>query len=163
MVAWLQFRPVYLIGSFGEVGVKTDLYVEWLRQYCQAFFFGLSVKLLPAVTVAETGCTFRVNSNSHNLQILTGKLGRLTLLSFLLGYLTCVTCTYGSVGGKWTVLDIALLLWVSLLGDLLRFLCNRKPKDAFCIVGITMIDLYPKDSWNFVFGQASLSMGETEV
>ncbi|KAF0025256.1 hypothetical protein F2P81_022137 [Scophthalmus maximus] len=106
---------IQTIGSFGEVGVKTDLYVEWLRQYCQAFFFGLSVKLLPAVTVAETGCTFRVNSNSHNLQILTG--------------------------------------------DLLRFLCNRKPKDAFCIVGITMIDLYPKDSWNFVFGQASLSMG----
>lgn len=34
------------------------------------------------------------------------------------------------------------------------------PKDAFCIVGITMIDLYPKDSWNFVFGQASLSMGK---
>ncbi|KAK1881806.1 Archaemetzincin-2 [Dissostichus eleginoides] len=28
---------------------------------------------------------------------------------------------------------------------------------AFCIVGITMINLYPKDSWNFVFGQASLS------
>lgn len=23
-----------------------------------------------------------------------------------------------------------------------------------------MIDLYPKDSWNFVFGQASLSMGK---
>lgn len=23
-----------------------------------------------------------------------------------------------------------------------------------------MIDLYPKESWNFVFGQASLSMGE---
>ncbi|XP_075949542.1 archaemetzincin-1 [Anarhichas minor] len=44
-------------------------------------------------------------------------------------------------------------------GDLLQFLWNRKPKDAFCIVGITMIDLYPKDSWNFVFGDASLSMG----
>ncbi|XP_014910942.1 archaemetzincin-2 isoform X3 [Poecilia latipinna] len=59
--------------------------------------------------------TDRVNSSSHNLQILTG--------------------------------------------DLLRFLRKRKPKDAFCIVGITMIDLYPKDSWNFVFGQASLSDG----
>nr|XP_019938612.1 PREDICTED: archaemetzincin-2 [Paralichthys olivaceus] len=106
---------IQTIGSFGEAGVQTDQYVEWLRQYCQAFFYGLSVKLLPAVTVAETGCSFRVNSSSHNLQILTG--------------------------------------------DLLRFLGNRKPKDAFCIVGITMIDLYPKDSWNFVFGQASLSMG----
>uniref|UniRef100_A0A7N9ATH5 Archaemetzincin-2 n=1 Tax=Mastacembelus armatus TaxID=205130 RepID=A0A7N9ATH5_9TELE len=106
---------IQTIGSFGEAGEQTDQYVEWLRQYCQAFFYGLSVKLLPAVSVAETRCSFRVNSNSHNLQILTG--------------------------------------------DLLRFLGNRKPKDAFCIVGITMIDLYPKDSWNFVFGQASLSMG----
>ncbi|KAG7226395.1 hypothetical protein INR49_013806 [Caranx melampygus] len=110
-------KTIYIqtIGSFGEAGVQTDRYVEWLRQYCQAFFTGLSVKLLPAVTVAETRCSFRVNSNSHNLQILTG--------------------------------------------DLLRFLGNKKPKDAFCIVGITMIDLYPKESWNFVFGQASLNMG----
>ncbi|KAM3592109.1 uncharacterized protein V6R79_012702 [Siganus canaliculatus] len=105
---------IQTIGSFGE-GVQTDQYVEWLREYCQAFFHGLSVKLLPPVAISETGCSVRVNSNSHNLQVLTG--------------------------------------------DLLRFLHNRRPKDAFCIVGITMIDLYPKDSWNFVFGQASLSMG----
>ncbi|KAM9424242.1 archaemetzincin-2 [Pholidichthys leucotaenia] len=110
-------RTIYIqtIGSFGEVDAQTDQYVEWLKDYCQAFFYGLSVKLLPAVSVSETGCSFRVNSNSYNLQILAG--------------------------------------------DLLRFLGNRKPKDAFCIVGITMIDLYPKDSWNFVFGQASLSEG----
>ncbi|XP_068161880.1 archaemetzincin-2 [Antennarius striatus] len=106
---------IQTIGSFGEVGPMTDQYVEWLREYCQVFFYGLTVKLLPAVTVAETGCSFRVNSNSHNLQILTG--------------------------------------------DLLRFLHHRIPEDAFCVIGITMIDLYPKDSWNFVFGQASLSMG----
>lgn len=106
---------IQTIGSFGEVGPQTDQYVEWLIEYCQAFFYGLSVKLLPAVTVSETGCAFRINSNSHNLQILTG--------------------------------------------DLLQFLGNRKPEDAFCIIGITMIDLYPKDSWNFVFGQASLNMG----
>lgn len=106
---------IQTIGPFGAEGAQTDQYVEWLRDYAQAFFYGLSVKLLPAVTVAETRCSYRVNSDSHNLQILTG--------------------------------------------DLLHFLEKRKPKDAFCIVGLTMIDLYPKDSWNFVFGQASLSMG----
>lgn len=52
-----------------------------------------------------------------------------------------------------------LLKLLLIIGDLLRFLQNRQPEDAFCIVGITMIDLYPKESWNFVFGQASLSMG----
>lgn len=31
------------------------------------------------------------------------------------------------------------------------------PSDAFCVAGITMCDLYPKPSWNFVFGQAQLA------
>uniref|UniRef100_A0A2R8ZJX1 Archaemetzincin-2 n=1 Tax=Pan paniscus TaxID=9597 RepID=A0A2R8ZJX1_PANPA len=44
-------------------------------------------------------------------------------------------------------------------GDILKFLKKKKPEDAFCVVGITMIDLYPRDLWNFVFGQASLTDG----
>lgn len=40
--------------------------------------------------------------------------------------------------------------------DLLRFLGKRLPKDGFAILGITMEDLYPDPSWNFVFGQASI-------
>nr|XP_033816847.1 archaemetzincin-2 isoform X5 [Geotrypetes seraphini] len=50
-------------------------------------------------------------------------------------------------------------IYVQPIEDLLKFLKQKKPKDAFCIVGITMIDLYPKESWNFVFGQASLTEG----
>ena len=46
-----------------------------------------------------------------------------------------------------------------LIGQILTFLKKKKPEDAFCVVGITMIDLYPRDSWNFVFGQASLTEG----
>jgi archaemetzincin len=41
-------------------------------------------------------------------------------------------------------------------GDVLNFLKARVPADAFCILAITMEDLYPEPSWNFVFGQASL-------
>ncbi|XP_018617327.1 archaemetzincin-2 isoform X2 [Scleropages formosus] len=110
-------NTVYIqtIGSFGDTEGVEGQYVEWLREYCEAFYFGLPVKLLDPLMVADTGCTFRINSISHNLQIHAG--------------------------------------------DLLHFLKKRKPKDAFCIVGITMIDLYPKDSWNFVFGQASLTEG----
>ena len=40
--------------------------------------------------------------------------------------------------------------------DLLALLMDHLPDDAFCQVGISMIDLYPEPSWNFVFGQASL-------
>ncbi len=40
--------------------------------------------------------------------------------------------------------------------DILARLRKEVPADAFCLLGITMEDLYPEPSWNFVFGQASL-------
>ena len=40
--------------------------------------------------------------------------------------------------------------------DVLTVLKKQIPDDAFCLLGITMEDLYPEPSWNFVFGQASL-------
>jgi len=43
-----------------------------------------------------------------------------------------------------------------LTGDILDHLKRRLPEDAFCVLAITMTDLYPEPSWNFVFGQASL-------
>ena len=43
-----------------------------------------------------------------------------------------------------------------LTGDVLRLLRRRLPSDAYALLGITMEDLYPDPSWNFVFGQASL-------
>ncbi|MEE8553110.1 MAG: archaemetzincin, partial [Desulfobacterales bacterium] len=39
--------------------------------------------------------------------------------------------------------------------DVLILLKKRQPFDAFCVLVITMEDLYPDPSWNFVFGQAS--------
>ena len=40
--------------------------------------------------------------------------------------------------------------------DILRVLAENLPENAFCVVAITMRDLYPGPSWNFVFGEASL-------
>ena len=40
--------------------------------------------------------------------------------------------------------------------DILTVLKKNIPRDAYCLLGITMEDLYPEPSWNFVFGQASL-------
>ena len=40
--------------------------------------------------------------------------------------------------------------------DLLSLLKTRLPENAYCLLGVTMTDLYPAESWNFVFGQASL-------
>ena len=43
-----------------------------------------------------------------------------------------------------------------LTSDIVTWLQTRLPKDAYCILAITMADLYPADDWNYVFGQASL-------
>ncbi|MDW7980550.1 MAG: archaemetzincin [Verrucomicrobiales bacterium] len=43
-----------------------------------------------------------------------------------------------------------------LTSDVLGWLRRRLPSDAFCLLGITTVDLYPHESWNFVFGEASL-------
>jgi archaemetzincin len=43
-----------------------------------------------------------------------------------------------------------------LTGDVLALLKKRLPADSFCLLAITMEDLYPHPSWNFVFGQAYL-------
>jgi len=44
----------------------------------------------------------------------------------------------------------------ALTTDILQLLRTRLPKDGYCLLGVTMIDLYPNPDWNFVFGQASL-------
>lgn len=41
--------------------------------------------------------------------------------------------------------------------DILRYLKTIVPKDAYALIALTDVDLYPDPSWNFVFGQASLS------
>ncbi|MFP4144561.1 MAG: archaemetzincin [Phycisphaeraceae bacterium] len=41
-----------------------------------------------------------------------------------------------------------------LTSDLLGRLAARLPSDALALLGVTMEDLYPDPSWNFVFGQA---------
>lgn len=57
-----------------------------------------------------------------------------------------ITSRSSPIGGKRQLLT----------SDLLDVLRRRLPGDAFCILGITMEDLYPSPSWNYVFGQASL-------
>lgn len=40
--------------------------------------------------------------------------------------------------------------------DLLEHLKTRLPADGYCLIGLTATDLYPEESWNFVFGMATL-------
>lgn len=40
-------------------------------------------------------------------------------------------------------------------GKILSYLLKQIPDDAYCIIGVTMMDLYPDPAWNFVFGYAA--------
>jgi archaemetzincin len=41
-------------------------------------------------------------------------------------------------------------------GQILDEMIKRVPPDSFCTAAITMCDLYPRESWNFVFGLANM-------
>ena len=43
-----------------------------------------------------------------------------------------------------------------LTSDLLAELKPLLPQNGYCMLGVTMTDLYPKPEWNYVFGQATL-------
>ncbi|XP_059128013.1 archaemetzincin-2 isoform X2 [Peromyscus eremicus] len=60
------------IGSLGNTRVISEEYIKWLKGYCEAFFYGLTVKFLEPVSVSATKCSFRVNEHTHNLQIHAG-------------------------------------------------------------------------------------------
>jgi archaemetzincin len=38
--------------------------------------------------------------------------------------------------------------------DILAYMEKRVPSDAYCVMGITLKDIYPGDSWNYVYGWA---------
>jgi archaemetzincin len=40
--------------------------------------------------------------------------------------------------------------------DIFTALKQILPSNAYCLIGVTMVDLYPHEDWNFVFGKASL-------
>lgn len=46
-----------------------------------------------------------------------------------------------------------------LVSDIRKFLQSRRPRKAFCILGVTVADLYPSPEWNFVLGEASMAQG----
>ncbi|KAK1339782.1 hypothetical protein QTO34_018339 [Cnephaeus nilssonii] len=103
---WRNSFYIQCTGSLGKTRIVSKESIKWLKGYCGAFFYGLTVKLLEPVPVSTTGCSFRVIDSTKSLLIHAG--------------------------------------------HILKFLKKTKPKDA--IVGMTMVDLHSRNSWNFVFG-----------
>ncbi|EAS03423.1 peptidase family M54 protein (macronuclear) [Tetrahymena thermophila SB210] len=85
-------------------------FVDKLKIFASAFFFGIKVDFLPLLEVEKLGVKTRINENKKQFYA----------------------------------------------PKILELLKESKPKDAYCIIGICMTDIYNKESWNFVFGLASL-------
>ena len=47
----------------------------------------------------------------------------------------------------------------TLISDLMHYLKTSLPADGYCIIGLTWVDLYPGEDWNFVLGESSCEDG----
>ena len=41
--------------------------------------------------------------------------------------------------------------------DIINNLALFKPKDAYCLLGITNTDIYPQENWDFIFGYTNIT------
>ena len=46
-----------------------------------------------------------------------------------------------------------------LVDDIIHYLSTKKLHKAYCVLGVTIVDLYPGPKWNFVLGQACMEKG----
>lgn len=90
--------------------------LEHLKQFCTAFFSGMTVELASAVDLPTLpNLASRVHPDTQRLQYL--------------------------------------------VGDINKYLKQRRPSYAQCVIGVATVDLYPSTDWNFVLGHASLTSG----
>jgi len=131
-------RKLYLlpVGSFKKSLAPS---LEGLTEFAKAFFYGMEVTLLDPVRVIKTEekkqkssqyLYFNEPKSKSKSKSKSGE-NKLRVTSRKRGMVQLLTT------------------------DLEKVLKAYRPDDASCLIGLTMYDLYPEESWNFVFGEAS--------
>jgi len=131
-------RKHYLlpVGSFKKSLAPS---LEGLTEFAKAFFYGMEVTLLDPVRVIKTEekkqkssqyLYFNEPKSKSKSKSKSGE-NKLRVTSRKRGMVQLLTT------------------------DLEKVLKAYRPDDASCLIGLTMYDLYPEESWNFVFGEAS--------
>lgn len=131
-------RQTIYLAPIGEFAEGSSPSLELLRQYAE-IYFGLPVKLMAGFEVTENeedGTTISCNPTAEYKGKEETKKAEKTL-----------TWTISSRMNRGTKQFFT--------NDILDLLVEVLPDDAFCVMGITMTDLYPQDSWNYVLGIAS--------
>ena len=50
-------------------------------------------------------------------------------------------------------------IFLTLISDLMHYFKTNLPADGYCIIGLTWVDLYPGEDWDFVLGESSCEDG----
>jgi archaemetzincin len=175
----MDFRPLKSTDAIRAIGTNEGLPITLQRALDPGTDFALMLAPKPGDWLAEhpeIGQTFGgfLRAESNKPDILRNKIYLHPLGQFLEGRSASLETLKG-YGSAYFVMDVRILPEIALSGlklttrinpisrdrqiltrDILIFLKKRLPTDAFCLLAITMEDLYPDPSWNFVFGQASL-------
>ena len=80
-------------------------FIGKLRKFCQAFYFGVEVKIKKSIDVEKLGVTKRINDYTGKIQYHAG--------------------------------------------DILKKLEKNALGDCYCLIGLMMSDIYPREEWNF--------------
>ena len=126
-------RSIIYLAPIGEFIENESPSIKVLVQYAQAYF-GLAVKVLP---------TFSIHENSDGDIIVAYSVNEINKVKELKCH-QIISSRNKSSGQP------------LLTSDILDLLTSIRPKDAVCVMGITMKDLYPEPSWNFVLGIANI-------
>ena len=125
-IFWLnpqKANTIYLFIIDDSIDVETG---EKFKRYCQAFYHGIQVKL--------------VRPGDEIKQKLAN--GRTIKKKLPTDYLSTHNITTRNNGENFQLHA----------GEILNALKGYKADDTYCILAITNQDLYPRDSWYFVFG-----------
>ncbi len=80
-------------------------FIGKLKEFCEAFYYGVEVKIRKSVDVDSLGIKNRINDYTNNKQYHAG--------------------------------------------EILKSLEKNIPADCYCLIGLMMTDIYPKEEWNY--------------
>lgn len=83
----------------------TSEFAANLKKFCEAFYFGVQVKIRKSIDVETLGVTKRINEYTGKNQYHAG--------------------------------------------EILKKLQTNIPSDCYCLIGMLMSDIYPREEWNF--------------
>jgi len=139
-------NPIVYLRAVGKFEECASFSVERLKEYTEVYYPGLTVKTLPPLDFAKTKdgqlCT-QYNKKARNGTLIPKELILRT-----------------RVAHEYDLHKVPKNHRQICTNEILRTLFDTKPNDAYCIIGVTMEDLYQTSKDSFIGGLACGGSGE---